>query len=135
MVHQSSDSHNHKQTRLPDASDVVERRQAAERVLSEPTSFKIDPTFESPKHLALLHCAVNPERHPGGIDGFYKASACRLDDQSVRVQEPNCSTKEILAMQNNNAYLIEAATKRVSVVLSKNNRANFVNDGALTMTS
>jgi len=134
MVHQSSD--NLVSTKIcPDTSDVIERRQASERLRSEPTAFKIDPTFETPENLKLLQAAGSPEQFKGGVAGFYAASSERLAQQTERMQAPDCSVEEMQAMQNNNAFMIEASTKRVSVVLSKNNRANFVNEGSLSMSS
>ncbi len=118
--------------KMVDASDIVERR-ATERML-EPTITKFDPTYETPENQKLLQAATNPSSYEGGISKYYFDSDQRLKDQAARVKEPDCTIKEIEAMHNNNTYMAEAAGRRLEVVLSRANRANFVNDGSLSMS-
>lgn len=117
--------------RMVDASDIVERR-ATERML-EPNITQINPTYETPENRLLLQAASNPSSYEGGIGKFYFDSDQRLKDQAARVKEPDCTIQEIEAMHNNNTYMAEAAGRRLEVVLSRANRANFVNDGSLSM--
>ncbi|MBA4077576.1 MAG: hypothetical protein C0508_21290 [Cyanobacteria bacterium PR.023] len=105
------------------ASEMVERR-ATSRILDEQSSVKVDTSVESPDGIRLLGLAANPERHPQGIPGFHTDSIKRLEEQNAKVAK-GCTPEELMAMMNNNTYLMEAAQKRVERLLQTSQRASL----------
>lgn len=125
---------NHDKIEAQMPSEVQEHnRRGSERSLAD--SFAVQPNLavEAAGSEKFFKAAVQPESYPGGSMAWHQDMVKRNDYVEQLVKNPETTKEQLSGVLNNNQYLAEAMSKRVSYLASRSTMATANMEGSIAL--